>query len=271
MSVEKIKKLRSITSLGMMECRDALIESKGDLDLAIENLYSKGTIKYLKKDAQKLGFVNVLLDKSQKLAVIIEFNTQTDFVAKNEQFLLFVKRVTKVCLEKKIEKKEDLLKQSFENKTIEQHQSILINQFKENIHISRLKFISIDQGILGGYVHNNKIAVVISINKDKKELAHDLAIHATAMKPEYLKVEDVEKERLDKEKKIIMEQIKTKQPKKESHILDKILDGKINKLFQEIVLVKQNFVKEKNKSVEILLKENKCDVLDMFRFEVSKN
>jgi len=73
MSVEKIKKLRSITSLGMMECRDALIESKGDLDLAIENLYSKGTIKYVKKDAQKLGFVNVLLDEDQKLAVIIEF------------------------------------------------------------------------------------------------------------------------------------------------------------------------------------------------------
>jgi len=271
MSIEKIKKLRNITSLGMMECKEALLESKGDLDLAIENLYSKGTIKYVKKNAQKLGFVHALLDKKQKSAVIIEFNTQTDFVSKNEQFLIFVKEVAKVCLEKKVENKEDLIKESFNNKTIEQHQSILINQFKENIHISRLKFINVENGILGGYVHNNKIAVVISINKEEKELAHDLAIHATAMKPEYLKVENVEEERIKKEKKIIMEQIKGEKLKKNENILNRILEGRMNKLFQEIVLVKQNFVKDKNKSIESLLKENKCDIIDMFRFEVSKN
>jgi len=104
MSIEKIKKLRNITSLGMMECKEALLQSNGNVDLAIENLYSKGTIKYIKKNAKKLGFVNVLLNNQQTSAVIIEFNTQTDFVSKNQQFLIFVKKVTKICLEKEIKK-----------------------------------------------------------------------------------------------------------------------------------------------------------------------
>jgi len=271
MSIKKIRKLREITSLGMMECKEALIKANGNLELAIEELYSKGTIKYVKKNADKLGFVNVSLNSDKNCAVIIEFNTQTDFVAKNEQFLKYVQQVTDIALNKEVKHIEDLLNQKLNDETIEYHQSILINKFKENIHISQLKFIKIETGMLGAYVHNNKIASVINIDKKNPNLAHDLAIHITAMKPEYIHVTDVENERLKKEKNILMEQVKQQHPKKNEKILNIIVEGKLQKLFQDIVLLKQIFVKDKNKNIENLLKENACNVNNMYRFEVSNS
>lgn len=271
MSIKKIQKLRNITSLGIMECKDALLEAKGDIDLAIENLYSKGTIKYVKKNAQKLGFVNICLNENKDSAIIIEFNTQTDFVSKNQQFLDFVEKVTKIALEKKTQDIAELLNYKFEDKTVNQHQSILVNQFKENIHISRLKYIDIKKGILGSYIHNNKIASIVAIDKENKNLAHELAIHITAMKPEYIKVEDIEKDRLEKERKILIDQIKKQHPKKPQNILEKITEGKLNKLFQDIVLTQQIFVKDKDKNIDKLLKENSCDITYMCRFEVDKD
>jgi len=271
MSIKKIQQLRNITSLGIMECKEALLEAKGDIDLAVENLYSKGTIKYVKKNAQKLGFVNASLSKNMKSAVIIEFNTQTDFVSKNQQFLDFVKKVTELALEKKTQDIKQLLKYSFENKSVEQHQSILVNQFKENIHISRLKYVEIKNGILGSYVHNNKIAVVVSINKEIPELAHDLAIHITAMRPEYLDKTSIKEERITKEKNILKQQIKEKHPNKKDDILEKIIEGKLQKFYQEIVLLEQIYVKDKNISIKNLLSESSCNIVDMYRFEVSKD
>jgi len=271
MSIKKIQKLRNITSLGIMECKDALLEAKGDIDLAIENLYSKGTIKYVKKDAKKLGFVNICLNDEKDSAILIEFNTQTDFVSKNQQFLNFVEKVTKIALERKTQDIEELLNYRFEDKTVHQHQSILVNQFKENIHISRIKYISLETGILGAYVHNNKIAVIVSIDKKIPDLAHDLAIHITAMKPEYIDVKNIESERIIKEKNILKQQIKEKHPNKKDNILEKIIEGKLEKFYQEIVLLKQIFVKDKNKNIGNLLVENSCKVINMYRFEVSKD
>jgi len=166
MSLKKIQQLRNITSLGIMECKEALLNANGNVDKAIEDLYSKGTIKYVKKDSQKLGFVNVVLNEAKDNAVIIEFNTQTDFVAKNEQFLSFVKNVTKKALEKKIKNIETLINEIIDGKRIEKHQSILVNQFKENIHISRLKYIDIKKGILGSYNINKSIQKEIGRNKE---------------------------------------------------------------------------------------------------------
>jgi len=271
MSIKKIQKLRNITALGMMECKEALLNANGDIEKAIETLYSKGTIKYVKKNAEKLGFVNVSLSKNRDNAIIIELNTQTDFVSKNQQFLDFVKEVTKVALDNKIEDINNLLKQSIGDKNIEQYQSILVNKFKENIHISKLKFISTSKGILGGYVHNNKIATVVTIDKKEKEIAHDIAIHVAAMKPEYINIKDIENARIEKEKSFLTEQVKQQHPNKNANILEKITEGKMNKLFQDIVLMKQVFVKDKNKSIESLLREKGCKVNNIFRFEVSKN
>lgn len=271
MSLKKIQQLRKITSLGMMECKDALLKANGDINKAIEDLYSKGTIKYLKKNAKKVGFVNAELNNEKTSAVIIEFNTQTDFVSKNDQFLCFVKKVTNLALENNVKSVEQLLETKLEDQYVKQHQSILVNQFKENISISKLEYIEAKEGILGTYVHNNKIAVVININKQLGELAHELAIHVTAMKPEYISVQDIEKSRIEKERKIIMEQVKKQHPNKQTNILDKIIDGKLNKLYQEIVLLNQIYVKDKNKSIESLLKENSCKIVSMCRLEMSKN
>jgi len=203
MSIKKIQQLRNITALGIMECKEALSKANGNVELAIENLYSKGTIKYVKKNAKQLGFVNTCMNKERNRAVIIEFNTQTDFVSKNKQFLDFVDRVTEIALVKKIDNIEVLLNSKIDEKSIKQHQSILVNQFKENITISRLQYICVENGVLGSYVHNNKIGVIITLDKYNVTLAHDLAIHATAMKPEYVRVSDVEEERIQKEKKIL--------------------------------------------------------------------
>jgi elongation factor Ts len=269
-SINLIKKLRNITSLGIAECKDALVKSKGDIDLAIEDLYNKGTIKYTKSNAKKLGFVNVLLNEEKNAAVIIEFNTQTDFVSKNSQFLNFVSNVTKVCLIKKIESIPNLLTEYIGEKTVEQHQKILINQFKENIFISRLKFIQTTDGIIGTYLHSNKIASLVIMNKNNSQLSHDIAIHVAAMNPEYIKVKDIKSERIEKEKSILMDQIKKQHSNKNDSILNRIVEGKLNKLFQEIVLYKQIFVKDKNKSIENLLKENKSEISYICRFEVEK-
>jgi elongation factor Ts len=205
-----------------------------------------------------------------KSAIIIEFNTQTDFVSKNEQFLNFVKKVTNLGLSKKINKIENLLEEKIGEKTVEQEQSILVNQFKENIHISRLKYIETNEGIIGSYIHNNKIASIIIIDKMLKELAHDIAIHITASKPEYIKVSDVEIDRIKKEKDILIQQIKEQHPKKNLQIFERIVEGKLNKLFQEIVLYKQTFVKDKNSNIESLLKQSNANITYMCRFEVEK-
>lgn len=270
-SIKKIQELRNITSLGIMECKEALLKANGDIDLAINNLYSKGTIKYTKKDASKLGFVNSALNEDKKQAIIIEFNTQTDFVSKNEQFLHFVNLATKAALRNKVDNIEELLKIKIKEKSIQQYQDILIHQFKENIYISRLKYIETDKGVLGSYIHNNKIASIVIIDKMLKNLAHELAIHITATNPEYIKISDITKDVIEKEKNIILEQIKKQHPKKNESILEKITEGKLNKLFQEIVLYKQIFVKDKNKNIENLLKENSCNIIDIHRFEVEKS
>lgn len=270
-SIKKIQELRNVTSLGIMECKEALVKANGNIELAINNLYSKGTIKYTKKDASKLGFVNTVLNEEKTKAIIIEFNTQTDFVSKNEQFLNFVNLTTKAALQNKSNNIEELLKIKVDGKLIKQHQDILIHQFKENIYISRLKYIEANKGVLGSYIHNNKIASIVVIDKMIKDLAHDLAIHITATNPEYIKISDIKKDVIEKEKNIILEQIKKQHPNKNASILEKITEGKLNKLFQEIVLHKQTFVKDKDKNIENLLKENSCNITDIHRFEVEKN
>jgi elongation factor Ts len=146
----------------------------------------------------------------------------------------------------------------------------LINQFKENIFISRLKYIETKDGIIGSYLHGNKIATLVIINKKHAHLSHDIAMHITAMNPEYIQIKDIENNRIEKEKKILLDKIKKEHSNKNEQILNKIAEGKLNKLFQEIVLYKQIFVKDKDNNIEYLLQENKCDVTYMCRFEVEK-
>lgn len=270
-SIEKIQQLRKITSLGILECKKALIKSDGNIEAAIKHLYNKGSIKYMKKDAKKLGFVSIATNKKMNASIIIEFNTQTDFVSKNENFLEFVNGVTKLGLYNKTKNLDELLQSEIDNVKVKDKISILINQFKENISVGRIKYIEAEKGVIGSYVHNNKIAAVVILDKDLKELAHDLAIHVAAMRPEYIKPDDIETSRLEKERKILNDQVKQNNKNKNAFIISKITEGKLNKLFQEITLYKQTFVKDKGKTIEDLMNDNKCNVIYICRFEVEKS
>lgn len=273
-SINLIKKLRSITSLGIMECKNALIKSKGNINLAVDNLYNLGTIKNRNKkylnSKSNFGYLNIKVDENMQSGIMIEFCSQTDFVTKNKIFLEFVSDVSSIALNNSIKNIKSLLQEKIKDKTIEQVQSILSEQFKENIYIKRLEYIYTKEGIIGYYLHRNKISSMVVLNKKIKELSHDLAMHITAMNPEYIKIENIEQDRIKKEKEIFKSQIISKMKNKPEYIIEKIINGKLNKLFQEITLYNQFFVKDNKKTISELLLENNCEVKYISRFSTTE-
>ena len=265
-----VKELREKTGAGMMDCKKVLTETDGDMEKAIELLRERGIAKAAKKSGRVAaeGLVEAYISEDGKVGAIVEVNSETDFVAKNEEFKTFVMNVAKQVVEKNPKDVEDLLNQeaTFEaGKTVNEALVGKIATIGENLTIRRFaRFES--KGLLESYIHGDgKIAVLINMAKGDKEVAKDLCMQIAAARPEYLNEQSVPAERVEKEKEIL--KVQTMNEGKPEAIAEKIVQGRIRKFFEEICLVDQVFVKDSNMKVSELLKQKDAEVVEFARFE----
>ena len=265
-----VKELREKTGAGMMDCKKVLTETDGDMEKAIELLRERGIAKAAKKSGRVAaeGLVEAYISEDGKVGAIVEVNSETDFVAKNEEFKTFVMNVAKQVVEKNPKDVEELLNQeaTFEaGKTVNEALIGKIATIGENLSIRRFaRFES--KGLLEKYIHGDgKIAVLINMAKGDKELAKDLCMQIAAARPEFLNEESVPAERVEKEKEIL--KVQTMNEGKPEAIAEKIVQGRIGKFFEEICLVDQVFVKDSSMKVSELLKQKDGEVVEFARFE----
>ena len=269
-TASQVKDLREKTGAGMMDCKKVLTETDGDMEKAIELLRERGIAKAAKKSGRVAaeGLVEAYVSEDGKTGAIVEVNSETDFVAKNEEFKTFVMNVAKQIVEKNPKDVEELLAQdSIEvpGKTVNEVLIEKIATIGENMNVRRfVRFES--EGLVEKYIHGDgKIAVLVNMSKGTKEVAKDVCMQIAAARPEFLNEESVPAERVEKEKEILKAQ--TMNEGKPEAIAEKIVLGRIGKFYSEICLVDQAFVKDPNKKVSQMLKENDSEVIEFARFE----
>lgn len=258
-SVEQIKKLRELTGAGMADCKKALEETGGDLQKAVEYLRKKGAAAAAKRVDRSAneGVIWIAEDEEHKAAAIVEINCETDFVSRNEQFLQFAQMVAQAILRKKPQTMEQLLKTALNGKTVEDGLNEALAKFGEKILIKRFDLIQTD-GYLTTYIHpGNRLGVVVEFNTVPKtqELAtrfRDIAMQIAAMSPLAVRREDIAPDIVERERAVYREQLQ-QQGKPES-IIDRIVEGKLTKFYQEVSLYEQSFVKNPDLSVQEYLK-----------------
>ena len=264
-----VKKLREITNAGMMDCKKALIESNGDFEQAKTILKEKGQSKADSKSGRTTAQGLVVIQSNEDHAVILEVNCETDFAAKDDLFTEFVDRVASIILQNDLDDMEQLNKQKTDDfDTVEEYRKFAISKLGENITIRRFKRIHLD-GILGKYIHGSKIASLVLLDHhDSAELAKDIAMHVAASRPEYISNSDIPEEVIKEESRILRVQVE--QEGKPEEIIDKIVDGKIKKQFDQLTLMGQEYVKDPDITVEKFLKDQDASVKSFIRYEVGE-
>ncbi len=269
-TASQVKELREKTGAGMMDCKKVLTETDGDMEKAIELLRERGIAKAAKKSGRVAaeGLVEAYISEDGKVGAIVEVNAETDFVAKNEEFKEFVLSVAKQVVLKNPKDLDDLLAQESideAGKTVKDVLTDKIAKIGENMNIRRYaRFES--EGLIEKYIHGDgKIAVLVNMKGGNHEVAKDVCMQIAAARPEYLNEASVPEDRVEKEKEILKAQ--TMNEGKPEAIAEKIVQGRIRKFFEEVCLVDQVFVKDPNKKVSDLLKENNAEVVEFARFE----
>lgn len=273
-TAKQVKELRERTGAGMLDCKKALTETAGDMEKAIDFLREKGMAQAAKKAgrtaAQGLIFDGVSADN--KTAVILEFNSETDFVAKNDEFKNFGAKLIQLALNNDISTVEELAALDLDGQTVEAAITALIAKIGENMTLRRFEKVSSETGFVVTYNHlGGKLGVIVELagegNEEAISKAKDIAMHVAAMNPGYLKPEEVSTEDLDREKEIARKQLEAEG--KPANIIENILKGKMNRFYQDNCLVKQVFVKAENKeTVEQFAGEN--TVLRFDRYAVGE-
>ena len=267
-SASEVKKLRELTSAGMMDCKKALQESNGDFEKAKLLLKEKGQSKADSKSgrttAQGLVSIKVCLDN--KVAVILEVNCETDFAAKDQQFIDFSKNILEAIVEGDVGDLDSLLSSSINNfDTVEDYRTHVISKLGENISLRRFNKVSIE-GTLGTYIHADKIAVIALIDSDNETLAKDIAMHVAASNPHYIDQSEISNELLEEESRILALQAEKEGKPKE--IIEKIVQGKLNKKMSQLTLMGQEFIKDPDITIEQLLNDSNAKVNSFIRYEV---
>lgn len=267
-SAAAVKKLRERTGVGMMECKKALLEVGGDMELAIENLRKSGKAKADKKSNRVAADGRIVISSNKKYTVIIEVNSETDFVAKDENFIQFSKSVADAILISKVEKVQDLNLVLLDNgKTIEEARVELVSKVGENIFVRRYKKILNSQN-MGIYIHGSRIGAVVAASGDDLNLSHDIAMHIAASNPICIQQSDVPANLLEREQRIIIKQ--SERSGKSPEIVKKMVQGRITKFLNEITLMGQPFVKDPVISVGEILKNANVIVSKFIRYEVGE-
>lgn len=269
-SASLVKELRELTGAGMLECKKALEETNGVIDEAVNWLREKGISKAAKK-ADRIaaeGLAAVLIESNN--AAIVEVNSETDFVAKNEEFQNLVSKIVKAIIDNDVNNNEDVLKLSVDNETIEQ---MIINKtakIGEKLSLRRFsKLTKKDNEVFGSYIHmGGKIAVLVTLSNTTEEVAKDVAMHAAAMRPVVIRRSDLSPEIINNERAVLKEQAINEG--KPADIAEKMVEGRLLKFYQESCLEEQSFVKDDSINVATYVKNNGGTIENMLRFEVGE-
>ena len=269
-SASMVKDLRDRTGAGMMDCKKALVESNGDMDKAIDYLREKGISKAAKK-AERIaaeGLANVYVNKND--AVVVELNSETDFVAKNAEFKELLDKIGNAILEGNADSMEDALNLKVGSDTIN---DLIVNataKIGEKISLRRFEKVTKKASeVFGTYLHmGGKIASLTIIEGKDEDVAKDVAMQAAAMRPLYTTIESVPEADLEHEKSVIKEQVINEGKKPE--FADKIVEGRIRKFYEETVLEEQAFIKDSGINIKTYLENNKSKLVKLVKYEVGE-
>ncbi|MCH7897938.1 MAG: elongation factor Ts, partial [Proteobacteria bacterium] len=260
--------LRERTGAGMMDCKKALVETDGDIEAAIEHLRKSGKAKADKKSSRIAAEGVVVVRSNGSKAVVIEVNSETDFVAKDENFLTFVNAVADAALASGQVDVASLADDSLaDGQTVEGARTELVNKVGENISVRRIAQIS-HEGPISHYIHGAKIAAVVALEGGDEDLARDVAMHIAATNPNCIDETGVPAETLENERRILTEQ--AQESGKPPEIVEKMVNGRVAKFLKEITLVGQPFVKDPDVTVGKLLDTAGAKVVSFTRFEVGE-
>lgn len=263
-SAQQVKQLREQTGAGMMECKNALKESEGNMDKAVEWLRQKGLAAAAKKSSRAAseGLVVGKVSDNGKQAVLIEVNCETDFVARNEQFQAFTSELAEIALKAKVQDAEALLALAHNGKKVSDLVADKISTIGENLVVRRVAFIDLPgNGCIGLYVHalGGKMGALVSLESDKdlppadlSQVGRDLAMHIVSAKPQYLDRSEIPNDVIENERRI--EAGKEDLAKKPVEIREKIVTGRVDKIFSERCLMEQDFVKDPSQKISQVLK-----------------
>ena len=266
MSASQIKELRERTGLGLLECKKALKAANGDIDAAIEELRKSSGMKAAKKAGRTAadGVVAARVADDGSYGVIVEVNSETDFVARDEGFLGFVKRVLDAAFAARNDDVAALMAGELESA-----REALVQKIGENIGVRRVAIVDAAAGVVGAYVHGNKrIAVLVELQAGDQDLARDVAMHVAAVNPQVVKPDDMPQDLVDKEKEIYTAQ--ALDSGKPPEIVEKMIGGRIRKFLSENSLVEQPFVKDPDMTVGKLVAAAGAGVASFARFEVGE-
>ena len=268
-----VQALRARTGAGMMDCKKALESVGGDLDAAAEAMRKSGQIQAEKKSG-RIAAEGLIIIKSKGVtgpAIILEVNCETDFVARDENFKQFAEKTAQYALDHQIANLEPLLAFTFADtgETVEKTREALVAKLGENIQIRRLQLVGVQTDtLLGSYVHMGRIGAIVQLKGGDEQLAKDLALHIIANNPVVISADDIAEQILAKEREIIMAQ--SQGTGKPQAVIDKMVEGRLNKFRDEMSLLGQAFVKDPNVRVGQLLKSVGAEIISFVRFAVGE-
>ena len=264
-----VKELRERSGAGMMECKKALTENSGNIEAAMEYLRKTGLAKADKKSDRVTAEGRIGMASGGGKAVLVEVNSETDFVAKDENFLGFVNGVAEAALASGVDDVDALKSVAMNGGTVEEARAALIAKVGENVQVRRLVKIDSSNNV-AAYIHGGRIGVLVDLAGGDMELARGIAMHVAAMNPPYNKAADVPAEFVAKEKEIELAKMPEKDRNKPADILEKIVSGKINKIVNEVTLYGQPYVLNSDLSVEAAVKAAGADVVGFKRLVVGE-
>jgi elongation factor Ts len=266
-----VKELRERTGAGMMDCKKALTETDGDMEAAIDLMRTSGAAKAAKKAGRVAaeGLINVSIADDGKTAIILEVNSETDFVTKGDAFIDFVNTLGALALKTTPANIEEFLSQTLDNgDSLEKAREDIVAKVGENVAIRRVQTVTVDNGVIGAYKHGERIAVLTVLEGGDETLAKDIAMHIAATRPECITEEELPSDLLEREKAIFVEQ--ARESGKPDNIIEKMIVGRMKKFVGEVTLYGQAFVKDPDTTVGALAKSNNAEVKSFIRFEVGE-
>ena len=264
-----VKELRERTGAGMMECKKALVETDGDIDAAIEHLRKSGLAQADKKASRIAADGRIVLaaNEDHTQAVMVEINCETDFVAKDENFLAFANSVAANALTSTSNDVETLMATDIDGTSLEVARQTLVTKIGENVQVRRIARMTGCDNI-GAYIHGGHIGVMVDVEGGNEEVARDIAMHIAALNPAYIDVDDVPADVLEKEKQFLISQ--AADSGKPADIIEKMVTGRMRKHLSSITLLGQDFVKDGDITVAKLLKQNAATVKSFTRLVVGE-
>ena len=263
-SASQVKELREKTGLGLMDCKKALEEANGDLDLAIEELRKSSGLKASKKSSRSAADGLIGIKSFEGRSFMVEINCETDFVARDDSFNGFMEEVLEIVSSNADKDLQELLDES-----IEEQREKLVQKLGENIVVRRIASSDNNADSSGVYLHsNNKIGTIVSLQGGSEEVAKDIAMHAAATDPMAISPSDIPADIIEKEREIYKAQ--SEESGKPEDIVEKMIEGKIRKFLSEVSLTEQDFVKDPNKTIHDLLKDSNASIVSFTRFEVGE-